>query len=52
MSGAYLLFDTIWYGHILHWNQRCQVCQAVHILDFLTEFGAVKKKKEMSESKG
>lgn len=43
-NGAHLLFDTIWYGHILHRNQLCKVCQAVHILDFLTEFGAVKRR--------
>jgi len=46
MCGAYLLLDTIWYGHILHWNQFCQVCQAEHILDFLSKFGAVKRSKQ------
>lgn len=44
LSGAHLLFDTIWYGHILHWDELRKICQAEHILDFLTEFRAVKKK--------
>lgn len=38
------LFDAIWYWHILHRDQLCQVGQAVNILDFLTEFGAVKRR--------
>lgn len=38
------LFDAIWYRHILHRDQLCKVCQAVNILDFLTEFGAVKRR--------
>lgn len=38
------LFDAIWYWHILHRDQLCKVSQAVNILDFLTEFGAVKRR--------
>lgn len=37
------LFDAIWYWNILHRDQLCKVCQAVNILDFLTEFGAVER---------
>lgn len=45
----YLLFDTIWYRHILHWNKFSKDGQAVHILDFLTKLGAVKIKREQSK---
>ena len=33
----YLLFDTIWYGHILQRDQLGQVGQVVHKLDLLAE---------------
>lgn len=52
LTGWYLLFDTIWYRHILHWNQLCQFCQTVHILDFLTKLGAVKRKRKRKKSEG
>lgn len=51
LSGSYLLFDTVWYWHILHWNYLCKFTQAVYILDFLTEFGAVKRSRKCQNQK-
>lgn len=32
------LFNAVWYGNVLHRDKLSQVCQAVHILDFLAKF--------------